>query len=213
MDLLAAWDFTKGSAVSTDGKYALHLRGNTSFRKVGNKTMLQIGMSSKAEGAQFSAVNKELYSAGPFRYEFTLRMWEPDSTRVQLILFDSKYSLYKPGNHTGLALVLNRFQGKVEQYRMTVYAGLASGRSATFSCPAGITLKEDQTYTLAYEYDGKETFSYYLNGKKVGVRTLKGAGPIQAPDKYHGVIGDRYGSSFSHFQGDILSVKIFGIRK
>lgn len=210
---LARWDFTGGKLVSANGKYTLRLRGNTRIRTLNGKKMLQIGLSSKAEGAQFTDPYKELYVQGPFRYEFTVRMREPDNTRPQLTLFDSKYSYYNPKNHSGLALILTRFKNRPETYRMNVYAGLAGGRSQTFSCPKEIILKEDHTYTLAYEYDGKETFSFFLNGRKVGSSVRKGAGPVAPPERYCGVIGDRYGSAYCHFQGDILSMQISGRKK
>ena len=210
---LAKWDFSAGSLVSTNGKYTLRVRGSTNLRTLNNRKMLQIGMSSKAEGAQFASLYKDLYSPGAFRYEFAIRMREPDSAKDQLVLFDSKYSFYRPQNHTGLALVLNRFKGNPEQYRMTVYAGMTSGNSVTFPCPNGILLKEDQTYVLAYEYNGEDTFSFFLNGKKVGAKTVKGAGAVEPPARYQGVLGDRFGSGYCHFQGDILSFQIFGIKQ
>lgn len=210
LPLLAQWDFTKGKLTSEDGKYALNLRGNTALGKVKNKTMLRIGMSRKAEGAQFGKLNPELVPQGALRYEFTLRMREPDSPNNMLVLFDSKYSFYNPSNHTGFALLLSRSPKNRTQYRMMVFAGLASGKSTPFYCPKFITLSENKEYTLAYEYDGKATFSFYLDGRKVGAQTRKGAGVLAPPKSYRGVIGDRHGSSYNHFQGDILSVRIYG---
>lgn len=210
LPLLVQWDFTAGNLTSANGKYALRLRGNTVLEKVSGKTMLRIGMSRNAEGAQFCALYKELCPQGPLRYEFTVRMREPDSPLNMQVLFDSKYSFYNPSSHSGLALVLNRFQNDPRQYRMTVYAGFAKGCSLTFYCSKAVRLEEGNRYTLAYEYDGKDTFSFFLDGKKIGAQTRKDAGPLQAPVKNHGVVGDRFNSGYCHFQGDILSVRIFG---
>ena len=210
---IARWDFSQGKIDSVDGKFKTRLRGDTKIAGEPDKQYLDIGLTNKDKPEGIVTVKKypELTPKGAFRLEVKARLREQSSNKTEMAIWDNNYVMdaswgkhkTNPDSKKGFALqLLRRKDGK---FLCVGRFGFANSLEPAYSKPMG--LNEDEDFTLAMEYDGVKTVSFYLNGTLNQKTTLKTGGPLTEA-VYPLTIGDRYSSIHQRFDGQILEVKL-----
>ena len=211
-EVIANWDFTKGKIDSVDGKFKMRYRGKTRIAGPDGKQYLDVGINNKEQPEGVISLKKypELTPKGAFRLEVKARLRKQTSNKSYLVLWDNNHFLSLWGPHKtnenakkGLIVYLTREKGG----KLRPYASFGFGKSLDPVYGNPVELAEEQDFTLALEYDGVKKFSFYLNGKLNRAATVKTGGPL-AEAVYPLVIGDRFGSGFNRFDGQILEVKL-----
>lgn len=204
------WDFTSGRTESSIGNFPLKLRGKT---KIGEKG-LTTGDSpdSKPEGAVTRKVHPEL-SPPAFRLTVRFRLSEKafSGKRNTFFLWDNKYLHYRHSNdhaefNRGFMLYLDRLADG--SFRAQAGIGFST-KSAFFTGPVWKPAA-GKIHTLSFEYNGIGQVRFQLDhGRKLErVSTVRGPA---APAFYSTVIGDRVGSGYFPFAGDISSVELAAV--
>jgi len=207
-EVIAHWDFSKGKIDSADGKFKMRCRGNTRIAGPEGKQFLEVGITRKDKPEGIIAVKKypELTPKGAFRLEIKARLREPTGTKP-FVLWDTHYHLnpknIEPNKKKGFTLYLVR--SKDGRLRPQAAFGFADSLDVVYGNL--IDLAEDKDFTLALEYDGDKKVCFFLDGKLIRAAKVKRGGPL-AEAIYPLVIGDRYGSSYNRFDGQILEVKL-----
>lgn len=214
-ELTAHWDFTKGNLHSTDGRFKAAVQGSTRIAGDESGKCLVIGMSrqDKPEGLVTAEKYPELSPRGGFRIEAKIRLREQTGTQVNLMLWDSKYITYVPKKddpscHHGIAFLLVR--EKNDSFCPVAWIG--HGNKSDFLQGVPVRLEEGKTYTVSFEYNGVRQGIFRVDGKVNRTVNAAVGGPV-SPALHNTVIGDRVGSSFSHFDGDIFEVKLYTFPK
>ena len=212
-EVIASWDFSTGKIDSTDGKFKMKFRGNTKIAGTEGKQCLEVGINDKDKPEGIISVQKypELTPKGAFRLEIKARLRKPTVKKKFIILWDNNYVLdaswgphkTNPNSKKGLSVFL--FKCKDGKFRPQASFGFAESLDPVYGTPA--ELAEEQDFTLAVEYDGIKKVSFFMNGKLNRETAVKTGGPL-AEAFYQLVIGDRYGSGHSRFDGQILEVKL-----
>ena len=209
-NIIAEWDFSKGSPNSTDGKFVSKLRGKTHFSETQKSLVIGKSDSREPEGLMLGKNYPELSPTGAFRLDVTCRFCEKASGGAAMILWDSKYvhySLNNPKWHYGMTFFLVR---KKQDSNAAVMPQIALGFGDHSEIISGGTVEIDfkTPVTFSVEYDGADKCTFFANGKIVGApRSLKTGGPL-APSRYGISIGDRLMALSARFDGEILSVKL-----
>ena len=210
---IARWDFSKGKIDSVDGKFKMRFRGSTKISGPAGKQYLDVGMTNKDKPEGIVTVKKypELTPKGAFRLEVKARLREQSSNKTEMAIWDNNYVMdaswgkhkTNPNSKKGFAFqLLRRKDGK---FICAGRFGFEKSLEAAYS--KTMTLNEDEDFTLAIEYDGVKTVSFYLNGKLNQKTTLKTGGPLTEA-VYPLTIGDRHSSIHQRFDGQILEVKL-----
>ena len=212
-EVIASWDFTKGKIDSVDGKFKMRFRGNTKIAGEQGKQYLDIGLTNKdkPEGIVSAKRYPELTPKGAFRLEVKARLREQSSNKPEMALWDNNYVMdaswgrhkTNPDSKKGFAFQLLR--RKDGTFICAGRFGFAKSLEPAYSKP--MTLNEDEDFTLAVEYDGVKTVSFYLNGTLNQKTNLKTGGPLTEA-VYPLTIGDRHSSIHQRFDGQILEVKL-----
>jgi len=212
--LIAAWDFTQGTIHSTDNMVIpMYLRGSTRLVSSPEGSFLSIGNTpaGKPQGARSKGIHEKLAPRGAFRIEIKFRLRDtPSQKRIQR-LFDMKnvnYNGKNPDWHKGFLLELT--QMNKDSYRIYISLGFGNGESEN-CCSGNLTLLPGKIYTAAAEYNGKNAVTFLLDGKIIWKAALKKTHGAIAPPVNPVVIGDRVGSSYQPFNGDIFSVKLYDV--
>ena len=207
-ETIAHWDFSKGTIDSVDGKIEMHFRGHTRLEGSEGKQYLNVGINNKDRPEGIIAKEKypQLTPKGAFRLEFRARLREQTGI-TPLVLWDTHYHL-NPKNtdqdkNKGLCFYLVR--NKDGRFRPQAAFGFATSLEMAYG--ELVELEEHQDFTIALEYDGEKKVSFTLNGKLNRLVTLKNGGSL-AEAVYPLVIGDRFGSGYNRFDGQILEVKL-----
>ena len=211
-ETIAHWDFSKGKIDSMDGNFKMRCRGNTRIAGPEGKQYLDVGINNKnqPEGIIAQKNYPELTPKGAFRLEIKARLREQTSNTNYLVLWDNNFfiSLWGPHKNNANAkkgLVVYLIRGK--DGKISPYASLGFGESLDKAYGIPVELEEDQDFTLALEYDGVKKVSFFLNGKLNRAAEVKTGGAL-AEAVYPLVIGDRFGSRYNRFDGQILEVKL-----
>ena len=210
---IARWDFSQGKIDSVDGKFKMRFRGNTKIAGEEGKQYLDVGLTNKDKPEGIVTVKKypELTPKGAFRLEVKARLREQSSNKTEMAIWDNNYVMdaswgkhkTNPDSKKGFAFqLLRRKDGK---FICAGRFGFEKSLEAAYS--KTMTLNEDEDFTLAIEYDGVKTVSFYLNGKLNQKTTLKTGGPLTEA-VYPLTIGDRHSSIHQRFDGQILEVKL-----
>lgn len=215
-ELIAHWDFTTGKINSADGKFEAKARGFTAIAENDSDgKFLRVGLSSKEkpEGIILRQKYPELSPKEGFRIEATVRLREQTSTQLNLVIWDSKYIFYYPKNdnpqyHHGFAFFLQR-KGE-NQFQPIAWIGHGNQSSAFSGTP--VTLQERKIYKLAFAYDGLNQGTFTINDNISSIVKTKVGGGM-SPAVYNAIIGDRVGSTFNRFDGDIFEVRLFSFPK
>lgn len=212
-EVIAHWDFSKGKIDSVDGKFKMQTRGNTKIAGPEGKKYLEVGINNKNTPEGIVAVEKypELTPKGAFRLEIKARLREQTVKSPNLILWDNNYILNatwgrhktNPDSKKGLIVYLWR----VKDGKFRPYASFGFAESLDSVCGTAVELEEDKDFTLGLEYDGVKKVSFFLDGKLNRTTEVKKGGPL-VKAIYPLTIGDRFGSSFGRFDGQILEVKL-----
>ena len=207
-ETIAHWDFSRGTIDSVDGKIKMHFRGHTRLEGSEGKQFLNVGINNKDRPEGIIAKEKypQLTPKGAFRLEIKARLRAQTGT-TPLVLWDTHYHL-NPKNpeqdkNKGFCFYLVR--NKDGRFRPQAAFGFATSLDMAYG--ELVELEENQNFTIALEYDGEKTVSFILNGELNRLATLKNGGSL-AEAVYPLVIGDRYGSSYNRFDGQILEVKL-----
>ena len=212
-EVIAHWDFSKGKIDSVDGKFKMHTRGNTRIAGPEGKQYLDVGINNKNKPEGIIAVEKypELTPQGAFRLEIKARLREQTAKGAYMVLWDNNYILNatwgrhktNPDSKKGLIVYLSR--NKEGKFRPCASFGFAESLDAVYGNP--VELEEDKDFTLGLEYDGVKKVSFFLDGKLNRTTAVKKGGPL-VNAVYRLTIGDRFGSSYDRFDGQILEVKL-----
>lgn len=211
-EVIAHWDFSKGKIDSLDGKFKMRCRGNTRIAGPEGKQYLDVGITSKDKPEGIIALKKypELTPKGAFRLEIKARLREQTSRNNHMVLWDNNYILnprgtYKNNANAKKGLIVYLIRSQDGKMRPQTAFGFGESLDAFSGKP--VELEEEQDFTLALEYDGVKKVSFFLNGKLNRAAEVKTGGPL-AEAVYPLVIGDRFGSSYNRFDGQILEVKL-----
>ena len=208
-EVIAHWDFSKGQIDSTDGKIKMIFRGNTQIKGEEGKQFLDVGITDNdtPEGIVARKIYPELTPQGAFRLEFKVRLRAQTTRKNQMILWDNSYHMdpatARPKAKKGLILYLS--QGKDGKFRPMAALGLGESQEFVYGNP--LQMEEDRDFSLALEYDGVKSVSFFVNGELNRTAKLKNGGPL-AQAVYPLVIGDRFSSGYNRFDGQILEVKL-----
>ena len=208
-EVIAHWDFSKGKIDSADGKIKMNFRGNTRIAGPAGQQYLDVGINNK--NSPEGIVSRKMFSAltpkGAFRLEFKARLREQTTNKKYMIFWDNSYHMdpatTRPKAKKGLILYLSR--EKDGKFRPLAAFGLGEFQDFVYGNP--LQLEEDQDFSLALEYDGVKSASFFVNGKVNRTAKLKNGGPL-AQAVYPLVIGDRFSSGYNRFDGQILEVKL-----
>ncbi len=212
-EVIASWDFSKGKIDSADGKFKTRLRGNTKIAGEEGKQYLDVGLTNKDKPEGIVTVKRypELTPKGAFRLEVKARLREQSTKKPEMTIWDNNYVMdaswgrhkTNPDSKKGFALqLIRRKDGK---FVCAGRFGFTNSLEPAYSKP--MVLNEDEDFTLAMEYDGVKTVTFYLNGKLNQTTGLKTGGPLTEA-VYPLTIGDRYRSMHQRFDGQILEVKL-----
>ncbi|OQA84117.1 MAG: hypothetical protein BWY31_02554 [Lentisphaerae bacterium ADurb.Bin242] len=215
-ELTAHWDFTKGSLNSMDGRFKAAVRGATQIagdEKEGKYLAVGMSRQEKPEGIVLAEKYPALSPGGGFRLEAKIRLREQTSSQVNLVIWDSKYIFYfpkkdNPSYHHGIAFFLIRAQNDLFRPAACIGHG---GNSDMFT-GAPVKLEEGKIHTVSFEYDGVRQGTFRVDGAVNQVVKAKVGGAV-SPAVYNTVIGDRVGSTYNHFDGDIFEVKLYTFPK
>lgn len=214
-EVIAKWDFSTGSIHSTDGKYQATLRGSTQIAGEGKDRVLAVGLSSreKPEGILLRQKYEALSPKGAFGMSATFRMREQTSAEPYEMIWDSKYINYglndaKPNWHKGFVFYFSR--NKDGKWTPQLMLGHGEYSSMYVGVPAAF--EEGKKYSASFEYDGVNTVTFKVDGKVNAVRKAAKAGDI-VPAYFPISIGDRSGSNFNRFDGELFDVTLFKITK
>lgn len=210
---IARWDFSKGKIDSVDGKFKTRFRGTTKIAGEQGKQYLDVGLTNKDKPEGIVTVKRypELTPKGAFRLEVKARLREQSTKKSEMALWDNNYVMdaswgrhkTNPDSKKGFALqLIRRKDGK---FICAGRFGFTNSLDPAYSKP--MVLNEDEDFTLAMEYDGVKTVSFYLNGKLNQTTNLKTGGPLTGAI-HPLVIGDRYSSMHQRFDGQIMEVKL-----
>ncbi len=211
--LIAHWDFTIGDINSRVGGFKGILRGTT--RIGGNEKdgkYLSIGMSpkEKPEGLAMAEIYPQLSPSGGFRLEARFRVREQTSTLPNLMLWDSKYLF--GGNHQNMHHGFSLYLLRKSEERFQPIAWIGCGTHSEMFRGGEVVLEERKPYVLSFEYDGIRKFSFKFDGQ-LNAAGEAGRGGAMSPAVRPAVIGDRFGSHFFHFDGDIFELKLYASNK
>ena len=207
---VARWDFTSGRTESSIGNFPLILRGNT---KVGERG-LSIGNSpeSKPEGAVTRKIHPEL-SPPAFRLTVRFRLSEKafSGKRNTFFLWDNKYLHYRhPSDRAEFNRGFMLYLDRLADGSFRAQAGIGfSTKSAFFTGPVWKPAT-GKDHTLSLEYDGIGQVRFQLDSARKLERTSTVSGPA-APAFYPTVIGDRVGSGYFPFAGEISTMELVSI--
>ena len=215
-EVIASWDFTKGKIDSVDGKFKMRFRGNTKIAGEEGKQYLDVGLTNKDKPEGIVTVKKypELTPKGAFRLEVKARLREQSTNKPEMAIWDNNYVMdaswgrhkTNPDSKKGFAFqLIRRKDGK---FICAGRFGFAKSLEPAYSKP--MALNEDEDFTLAMEYDGVKTVSFYLNGTLNQKTNLKTGGPLTEA-VYPLTIGDRHSSIHQRFDGQILEVKLIAL--
>lgn len=212
-EIIAHWDFSKGKTDSVDGKFKMHCRGNTRIEGPAGKQYLEVGITGKDTPEGITSVKKypELTPKSAFRLEITARLREQTTKNAGMVLWDNNYVMnaswgkHKDNPDSKKGLIVYLLRRKDGKFRPFASFGFAESLDSVWGDP--VELEEDKDFTLALEYDGIKKVSFFLNGKLNRKTAVKKGGPL-APAVYPLIIGDRLGSIYSRFDGQILEVKL-----
>ena len=207
-EIIAHWDFSKGKIDSVDGKFKMRFRGNTRIAGPEGKQYLEVGVNNNDKPEGIIALKKypELTPKGAFRLEITARLRERIEPK-SVCFWDTHYHMNpknaEPNKKKGLIFSLLR--EKSGKFRPQ--AGFGFAQSLEMAYGKLIELEKGKNFTIAVEYDGVKKVSFFLNGELNRSVTLKNGGSLSEA-VYPVVIGDRYGSIYRRFDGQILEVKL-----
>ncbi|OQA80977.1 MAG: hypothetical protein BWY31_03867 [Lentisphaerae bacterium ADurb.Bin242] len=212
--LIAYWDFTSGKIDSVDDKIKMRFLGST--RIVGDEKTgkcLAVGITDKdsPEGISSFEIHPELSPASGFRLEVRFRLRKQTSKQPFLRFFDTKninYSGKNPDWHKGFLFQLVRAKNP-DNYSFEACLGFGNfSKSAYGTC---VELEPGRIYTASVEYNGTDQITFRLDGKiNRDCKLEKIYGPI-AKAVNRVVIGDRIGSTWQRFDGDIFDVKLYAV--
>lgn len=211
--LVAEWDFSKGID-STDGKFKMKICGQSAIAKDSSGTFLRIDATGgkNAEGVTASSVYKELSPSEGFRIEVKFRIGNGKTVSLQQTLVDSKYVNYPnktPIYNKGFVFYLIQF-GKDSSY-FSPQVSLGLGKESLAFEGSKVKLEPGKIYTFSFSWDGSQTAEFKVDGKLNG--TIKIKGGAMAPAHFPFSIGDRCAPTFTPFNGDIYSVKLYSFKK
>jgi len=148
---------------------------------------------------------------------FTIELWFSPSEQAlseehkYLFLVDKKYYPYQAkaekANKGYMILLL-----PADNHQFKVQAQLGFGNDSAIIDSAPQTFEAAKWYHIAFTYDGKGDYNFYLNNINIGNGHLKDRGSI-APSTYRLTIGDREGSLGHRFLGHIDEVRILNVAK
>ncbi len=204
--VIAQWDFKAGKTASADGKFEGTLRGTTSLGP--NGLVLPAVPVSKAGGLAMANNYPELTPQGPFRMEITFRPEkEITAGKPTIMLWDSKYIVTpkeddkSKRSHSGFALGLRKSGNK---WRAAAFFGYGTSSLSVTSLPFALDPAEFQTLTMDY---APTRVLFSLNGQLISAAQIEAPGPL-APTAFRPVIGDRYGSNYWSFEGEIAALTL-----
>ena len=213
-EVIAHWDFSKGSIDSTDGSYKGTLQGFTELTGEEGSQVLTVGLSEKGEGIILRENYPALTPKGAFRIEAKVTLRDPTARRPKLMIWDSNRiqtpnsARYKddPKANSGFAFCIERDpQGGL---RPCVFLG--RGKTLELLRGKTFTAEEGVPFTVAFEYDGTGEFAFYCNGELNRKDKTKLSGPL-APACYPAIIGDRGISNYCRFDGSISEIKLIDL--
>ncbi len=212
-EIIARWDFSSGSINSTDGKYQAVPRGTTRIAGEGKDRVLAVGLShkEKPEGIVLKSKYPELSPKGAFGIAANIRMHEQTSTQPFCVIWDSKYINYglndrKPDWHHGVIFYLAR--AKDEMWIPQAVIGFGDFSCLYSSKP--VKLGEGEKHSVAFEYNGTNAVTFKVDGKVISVYKNAKGGDM-SPAHYPVTIGDRFGSTFNRFDGDIFNLTLYRV--
>jgi hypothetical protein len=172
-----------------------------------------VGITSSDKPEGIIAVKKypELTPKSAFRLEIKARLREQTTKKMLMVLWDNNYVLNaswgphksNPDSKKGLIVYLSR--DKNGKFRPCASFGFAESLDPVYGNL--IELEEDKDFTIAVAYDGVKKVSFFVDGKLNRTAAVKKGGPL-ADAAYPLVIGDRFGSSYNRFDGQILEAKL-----
>lgn len=205
-EVIAHWDFSKGKIDSMNGKFKMRFRGNTRISGPEGKQYLDVGINNKDKPEGIIALDKyrELTPKGAFRLEIKAKLREQTSPKKYLMLWDNLYSIFSESAKNGFAFFLEKGK-RASIFRPQAVFGFSGSSGVAYG--KWLNLKENEDFTIALEYDGNRKVSFFLNGKLNQTVKLKNGGSL-AEAAFPAVIGDRFGSLYHRFDGQILEVKL-----
>lgn len=208
--VIARWDFKDGKPVSADGKYQGVLRGRTTIVKDadGNSVLrIPAAESTEANGMVINKSYPELTPQGAFRLEIKFRPAETISAKkVQIMLWDSKY-IVTPGaktdhrSNSGFALALRRSGSR---WIPVFYVGYGTSSLTVNGKP--FDLSSDRYHTVSVDFS-PGLVKFRVDGEENAEVAIASPGP---PAKAYSrpTVGDRSGSNYWGFEGDIAEVTL-----
>lgn len=213
-EVIAHWDFSKGSIDSTNGLYKGALKGFTELTGEKGSQVLSVGLSEKGEGILLKEKYPALTPKGAFRIEAKVILRDPTARMPKLIIWDSNYiqtlnsDRFKgdPKANSGFAFYISRNS----QEELRPYAFLGHGGCLELVSGESFTAEEGVPFTVAFEYDGVREFAFYCNGElnRKGIAEI--GGPL-APACHPVVIGDRGVSNYCRFDGFLAEIKLIDL--
>lgn len=212
--VVAEWDFSKGSADSANGLYKGALQGFSEFTGEKGKQVLSVGLSENGEGIVLRENYPALTPKDAFRIEAKVTLRDPTARRPKLMIWDSNRiqspdsAKYKddPKAQSGFAFYIERNP----QGRLRPCAYLGHGSRLELVCGELFTAEQDVPFAIAFEYDGTENFAFYVNGELNRKGKTKFGGPLAAAC-YPVVIGDRGVSLYCRFDGSISQIRLIDL--
>ena len=210
-EIIAHWDFSKGSLNTVDGKIQATARGTCKIAEDASGRFLLVESydKEKPSGIITQQVYPVLSPVGAFRIEFKFRLRESTTANIHRNLWDNQYVNYKaesPQYNHGFQLLL--IQNK-EPQSYTVQTSIGDGKESRFFRSKPITLDNEKIYSLDFTFNGLHTGIFRLDGEIIGESRQKN---IQmSPAVLPTVIGDRFGSSYNRLDGDIFEVKLLSV--
>jgi len=212
-DVMALWHFDAANpgADASGNKHTLQLRGKDSHFVADGKFGGGLLVESKVEpgdSRQGAALEtpKALNPSGAFTMELWFSPAEEAAKQKRVFLIDKHNYFYRsdiPRANTGYLLLLQPSKNG----KFTVQAQLGFGKDSVVLNSVPQTFAAGEWYHLAFTYDGRGGYHFYLGNTNIGSGQLENRGAI-APSNYPLVIGDRVGSSGYRFYGRIDEVRL-----
>lgn len=212
--VIAEWDFSKGSADSAGGSYKGALRGFTEFTGEKGSQVLTVGLSEKGEGILLKEEYPALTPKGAFRIEAKVTLRDPTARKPKLMIWDSN-RIQSPGSarykddpkaQSGFAFFIERNP----EGGLRPCAFLGRGKNLELVRGETFTAEQDVPFTIAFEYDGAGEFAFFRNGQPNRKGKTEFSGPL-APACYPAVIGDRGVSNYCRFDGSISEIRLIDL--
>ena len=213
-EVIAHWDFSKGSPDSTNGTYKGALRGFTEFTGERGSQVLSVGLSEKGEGIILRENYPALTPKGAFRIEAKVTLRDPTARKPKLMIWDNnrvqtpnspKYR-DDPKANSGFAFYIER----TPEGGLRPCAFLGRGKTLELVRGKTFTAEEGVPFTVVFEYDGTGEFAFYCNGELNRKDKTEFGGPL-APACYPAMIGDRGVSNYCRFDGFITEIKLIDL--